>query len=137
MPSYKLFFSHGGDDTYIVREFLTPRIRTSGAEIFVDAGCLEYGDDFRAVILSELSKADELFVLLTPSSVKRPWVIAEIGATLVRDRRVVVLRYGPTEIELQELGILSLLGTKTLLRMEDLDVYVNQLTRRVAGSPDE
>ena len=134
MSQYRLFFSHGGDDTFVVKEFLKPKVESSGAVVFLDAGRLEYGDDFRQTILEELACADELLVLLTPSSIKRPWVIAEIGAALVRGKRIVAVRYGPSEVELQELGILSLLGTKTLLRMEDFDEYVVQLARRVAGN---
>jgi hypothetical protein len=136
MPSYRLFFSHGGDDTFIVREFLRPKVESSGATVFLDAGRLAYGDDFRETILRELSLADEILVLLTPSSIRRPWVFAEIGAMLVRGKRVVAVRYGPSEVELQELGVLPLLGTKTLLRMEDLDEYVLQLTQRVSKNGD-
>jgi hypothetical protein len=133
MAPYRIFFSHGSDDTFIVKEFLKPKVESSGASVFLDAGLIEYGDDFREIIFRELSLCDELLVLLTPSSLQRPWVIAEIGATLVCSKRVVAIRYGPTESELQGLGILSLLGTKSLLRMEDFDEYVKQLTRRVAG----
>jgi TIR domain len=132
MAPYRIFFSHGGDDEFIVKEFLRPRVESSGATIFLDAGRIEYGEDFRATIFAELAGCDELLVLLTPSSLKRPWVIAEIGAVLVRGKRVVVIRYGPSEGELQALGILSLLGSISLLRMEDIDRYVEQLTRRVA-----
>jgi TIR domain len=132
MTPYRIFFSHGGDDTFIVKEFLRPKVESSGASVFVDAGRIEYGDDFREVIFKELSRCDELLVLLTPSSLQRPWVIAEIGAILVRGKRVVAIRYGPTESELQNLGVLSPLGTKSLLRMDDFDEYVKQLTRRVA-----
>lgn len=136
MTVYRLFFSHGGDDTFIVKEFLKPKVEGSGAVVFLDAGRLEYGDDFRATIFDELVRTDELLVLLTPSSLRRPWVIAEIGAILLRGKRVVAVRYGPSETELQELGILSLLGTKTLLRMDQFDAYVHQLTSRVAESHD-
>lgn len=134
MSQYRVFFSHGGDDTFVVKEFLKPKVEASGACVFLDAGRLEYGDDFRQTILEELARADELLVLLTPSSVKRAWVIAEIGGALIREKRIVAVRYGPSELELQELGILSLLGTKKLLRMEDFDEYVVQLARRVAGN---
>ena len=92
---YRLFFSHGGDDTYIVREFLRPKVESSGATVFVDDGCLEFGDDFRDIILRELASADEILVLLTHSSIKRPWVFAEIGAMFVRGKRVVAVRDGP------------------------------------------
>ena len=116
----------------MVSQFLCPKVEAAGAHVFVDAGELEYGDDFRAKIFAELAVAYELLVLLTPSSIRRPWVSAEIGAGLVRDRRIVAIRYGPTESELQDLGILSLLGTRTLLRMDNFDTYVDQLARRVA-----
>jgi hypothetical protein len=132
MAPYRLFFSHGSEDTFIVEKFLKPKVDGSGAHVFLDAGQLKYGDDFRQKIFDELSQADELLVLLTPSSIRRAWVIAEIGATIVRGKRIVAIRYGPTESELQELGVLSLLGTKTLLRIDDFDEYVTQLTRRVA-----
>jgi hypothetical protein len=132
MAPYRIFFSHGGEDTYIVKQFLRPKVEASGATVFLDAGRIEYGEDFRKTIFAELFGCDELLVLLTPSSLKRPWVIAEIGAVLVRDKRVVAIRYGPSEGELQALGILSLLGPISLLRMEDFDKYVEQLTRRVA-----
>jgi hypothetical protein len=39
--------------------------------------------------------------------------------------------YGATEAELHELGVLSLLDTRMLLRLEDLDDYVTQLNARV------
>jgi hypothetical protein len=136
MPFYRVFFSHGGEDTFIVREFLRPKVESSGATVFLDAGRLAYGDDFRETILQELARSDEILVLLTPSSITRPWVFAEIGAMLVRGKRVVAVRYGPSEAELQELGVLPLLGTKTLLRMEDLDEYVGQLTHRVSHIAD-
>jgi TIR domain len=134
MTQYRLFFSHGGDDTFIVKDFLRPKVERSGATVFLDAGRIDYGDDFRRTIFVELSVCDELLVLLTPSSLKRPWVIAEIGAVLVRGKRVVVIRYGPSEVELQALGILSLLGPISLLRMEDFDEYVEQLNVGIPAS---
>lgn len=137
MKPYKVFISHGGDDTFIVNKYLKPDVEGSGAEVFLDAGKIKYGDDFREKILSELSACDELMVLFTPSSILRPWVIAEVGATIIRDKRIVPIRYGPTELELQELGIMSLLGTTSMLEMDDFDSYVKQLTERVRESSYE
>jgi hypothetical protein len=96
----------------------------------LDAGRVEYGEDFRNTIFVELSRRDELLVLLTPSSLKRPGVIAEIGAVLVQRKRVVAIRYGLSEGELQALGMLSLLDSISLLRMEGFNQYAEQ--RRVA-----
>ncbi len=131
MRPYRLFFSHGGDDTYIVQHFLKPKIESSGAMVFLDAGQIQYGDDFRQTILEELAQCEELLVLFTRSSLRRPWVLAEVGATLIRSKRIVAMTYGPTEAELQELGLFSLLGTKSLLKIEDFDSYINQLQARV------
>lgn len=131
MRAYRLFFSHGGDDTYVVEHFLKPKVESSGAKVFLDAGQIQYGDDFRQMILEELSQCEELLVLFTRSSLRRPWVLAEIGATLIRSKRIVAITYGPTEAELQKLGVFSLLGTKSLLKIEDFDNYINQLYARV------
>jgi hypothetical protein len=131
MTAYRVFFSHGGDDTYVVKEFLKPKVEQSGATVFLDDGAISYGDDFRETILEELTECNELLVLFTKSSLRRPWVMAEIGAALIRNKRIVAIRYGPSENELQELGVLSLLGTTCLLHMEDFDNYISQLTSRV------
>lgn len=128
---YHVFFSHGSEDTYIVNEFLGPKVRTSGAEVFVDEGEVSYGEDFRDIVFSRLSMCDELLVLLTPSSVQRPWVFAELGAAILRGIHVVTIRYGVSEEELRRLGILSILGTKKLLVPPDVDKYVAQLRSRV------
>ena len=136
MKPYRLFFSHGGDDVYVVEHFLKPKVENSGASVFLDAGQIQYGDDFRQAILAELAQCEELLVLFTRSSLRRPWVLAEVGATLIRSKRIVAITYGPTEGELQELGVLSLLGTKNLLKLEDFDSYVNQLHARVKAHND-
>lgn len=128
---YRIFFSHGGDDAYVVQQFLKPKVEGTGATVFMDAGRIEYGDDFRQMILAELARCDELLVLVTRSSLRRPWVLAEVGATLIRQKRLVAITYGPTESELQELGIMSLLGNGSLLPLDEFDRYVQQLAVRV------
>lgn len=137
MKSYRIFFSHGGDDTYVVRQFLKPRIEESGASVFLDNGAIAYGDDFRKQILSELANCDELLVLFTKSSLRRPWVLAEVGAAITRSKRIVAIRYGTSETELQESGVLSILGTNNLLQLDDFDEYVCQLTSRVENGNNE
>jgi len=135
--AYRVFFSHGSEDTFVVKQTLKPLVEGTGAEVFLDAGTIEYGDDFRARLLAALAEFDELLVLLTRSSLKRPWVTAEIGAALIRGKRIIAVRYGPTESELQELGILSLLGTNSLLRIDDFEQYVLQLDGRVKARLNE
>ena len=128
---YRIFLSHSGEDNFIVERVIKPGVVGSGADVFVDIVEIQYGDDFHGRILDELSACDELLVLCTRSALKRPWIFAEVGATLVRGKRVVSVVYGPTNAELQELGILSLLGPNNLLKLDDFDAYVAQLTTRV------
>ena len=124
MRPYRLFFSHGGDDKYIVKKLLVPLAAGSGATVFLDNGEISYGDDFRLRLLEELKRCEELLVLFTRSALIRPWVLAEVGATLIRTKRIVCITYGPTERELQELGILSLIGPTSLLAIDDFDNYL-------------
>ncbi|MBN9517692.1 hypothetical protein J0H58_04095 [bacterium] len=69
---YRVFFSHGSEDAYIAGLFLKPKVESSGAGVFLDSGATQYGEDFRKVILDELTTCDELLVLLTKSSLLRP-----------------------------------------------------------------
>jgi hypothetical protein len=130
---YCVFFSHGSDDTYIAECFLKPTFERSGARIFIDAGLIKYGDPFRKQILDEIHACNELIALLTPTSITRPWILAEIGAALIQRKRIVAITYGPTEEELNRIGVLSLLGDSLLLQLSERNIerYVDQLTGRV------
>ena len=115
----------------MVTELFRPKVGASGAEVFIDDGEIAYGDDFRDIVFQQLRICDELLILLTPSSIQRPWIFAELGAAIHRDVHVVAIRYGLSEDRLRELGILSILGTKRLLILKDFDKYVEQLRTRV------
>ena len=128
---YRVFLSHGSGDTFIVKELLQPKLEASGAVVFVDTEKISYGDRYREIIIEELTKCDELLVLITVSSLRRPWIFAEVGATLVRQKRIVVILYGPSLQTLQKLGILSLINQYKLLQLNDFYDYVDQLTTRV------
>ena len=134
VKDYGVFFSHGSEDKYVVENFLKPKLEETGAYVFLETGEIKYGDDFRARIFDELHSCDEILVFFTKSSLQRPWVFAEVGASVIQKKRIVAIRYGPSEKELQELGVLSLLGNTTVLQLDDLDTYVSQLTLRVKGA---
>jgi hypothetical protein len=63
--------------------------------------------------------------------------MAEIGAMLIQNKRIAAIRYGPGESKLQRLGILSLLGTTNLMRLDNFSTYVEQLKARVVGNDHE
>lgn len=126
---YRIFLSHGHGDNYLTEKLIKPKLIAAGAVVFVDLD-LEGGADFRARVFDELSVADELCVLLTPTSVKRPWIYAELGVAIHRDITVVSLIYG-VEKKLSKKGILSLLGTHLYLQFDELDKYLQQAAARI------
>jgi hypothetical protein len=131
---YRVFLSHSGNDTYLCENFFRPKIEHAGATLFLDSGKILYGDDFRKIIFSELAGCHELLILLTPASLSRPWIFAEMGASLALGKRVCAMRYGTTEAELHEKGILSILGTSNIPAIDHFDLYIQQLGNRVKGS---
>jgi TIR domain len=135
MSRYGVFISHGSGDTFIVQESLVPRVKQSGANVFIDDGNIDFGVNFRDRIISELQASNELLVFLTMASIQRPWVMAEIGAAIMRKIHVVAVTYGPSESELQRLGIISLLGHIKPVPLEHAPIedYIKQLTQRVAN----
>ncbi len=135
--SYQVFLSHGAGDKYIVEQLLAPKLEKAGVDVFVDRIEIKYGDDFRETIFDELNRSDELLMLLTPTSILRPWVFAELGAAITKEIRVVALVYGVLETELQSMGILSILGTNHFLVIDDFDQYLEQLEERINGGGND
>ncbi len=134
MAAYRVFLSHGSQDLRLVRKYVLPAIVAAGAEAFLDDECIDYGDDFRRRLLRELRRCEEAVVVLTASSMSRPWVCAEIGGTLLRRRRVVPMTYGVSEAVLAGAGVLSLIGSNHMLKIrpESLARFSEQLRMRVA-----
>ena len=49
------------------------------------------GDEFVEAIINGINDSSEVFVLMTPESVDRPWVQREIGMALGSRKRLVVI----------------------------------------------
>jgi hypothetical protein len=129
--AYRVFISYGSADGVLVNELLVPKLKEAGATVFLDFN-VEHGDDFHDQIFTELARCHELCVLLTPTSVLRPWVFAEIGAATLRKLWIVALVYGVSETKLQSKGITSLLGTHRPVTLDHMPRYVLELKRRIA-----
>jgi hypothetical protein len=134
-PAYRVFVSHGGADNFIIKH-VAPEIEATGATVFIDKGEIKYGDDFRERIFRELLACNELLILLTPTSVQRPWIFAELGVAISRGIRVVTVVYGVPEIDLQSKGILSLIGTNHYVELNSIEAYYEELRARVSENSD-
>jgi len=129
---YRVFISYGTGDGFLVRELVAKRLIDAGAEVFMDSLKVEFGDKLPDEIFAELMNCDELCLLLTPTSLLRPWVFAELGAAILRDIRIVPITYGLTEADLSTKGVISLLGPRRYLVLDELDSYVKQVKARIA-----
>ena len=126
-----VFISHSGPDTWVAKQ-LAREIAARGAIPFLDEAQVHAGADFEEDILSYLERADELVVLLTPWALDRPYVWAEIGAAWGRRIPIVALLLGLTPSELQSRpGVPVLLKKRDLIQLNEVDIYLQQLSARV------
>ena len=87
---WTVFISHSGTDTWVAQQ-IAREIEACGAVPFLDEANIAVGDDFEDRILDALEESKELVVLLTPWSLSRPYVWAELGAAWVR--RIPIIGY--------------------------------------------
>jgi hypothetical protein len=127
-----VFISHAGTDTWVAKR-ISEHIEACGAKTFLDEAHVAVGEDFEDRILHALDQADELLVLLTPWSLKRPYVWAEIGAAWGKRTPIVGVLYGLTPEELTtQAGVPILIKRRNLIDINQLDVYLSQLQERIS-----
>jgi hypothetical protein len=129
---WTIFVSHAGPDTWVARQ-IAGHIEAVGAKPFLDEAHIAIGEDFEEEILAALDTCRELLVLLTPWSLQRPYVWAEIGAAWVRRIPVLGVPYGLTPESLSARAAIPLLLKKrNLVDINDLDRYFRELKVRIA-----
>lgn len=134
---YQVFISHSSEDTWVARQ-LSQIIQGFGASTFLDEADIEYGDDFEDRILEAARNSQEMLVLLTPWALKRPYIWLEIGAVWGLGKRIVGVLHGLSANELvSQDGTPALLKRIDLVRLNDVDAYLNQLKLRVTSEVAE
>lgn len=107
-------------------------IEECGAETFLDVNDITTGDDFKAILRSELAQADELVALFTPFSRRRVWLWTEIAIAWSTDKRIVAVFYGMTLADLTQVGGSGVLEDRHVRALNDFDIYLAELRGRVA-----
>lgn len=126
-----IFVSHSSVDTWVARQ-IAREIEARGAECFLDEAAIEIGADFEEAIRAALERADELVVLLTPWSLERPYVWAELGAAWLRGIPIVGILHGLLPSELQSRPSLPLfLKRRDMPNLNEIDTYLRQVGSRV------
>ena len=104
-------------------------VTSAGGKIFLSAKTLEPGDDFADVIRNALRASRELWMLVTPESLRSEWVMTEWGAAWALGTRIVpiLLRCSPAQLP-------DRLKRLQCLDLHDIDRYVAQ--RFTGPSPE-
>ena len=134
--AYEVFVSHAGEDTWVA-ERVADAITGAGGAPYL---CLVDGDvtaDFEEQMFARLRSCDELVVLLTPRSVDRKYVTAEVAVATSRGIPMGVLCYGVDPDALRRDATTPLfLVRKTLVKLNDIDRYLGGLRLRAAAAAE-
>jgi hypothetical protein len=131
LSKWLVFISHAGKDTWVAKQ-IAEKIESCGARTFLDEAHIDVGEDFEERILQALDNANELLVLLTPWSLNRPYVWAEIGAAWGKRTTIIGVLHGLTPEELYaQVGIPLLIKRRNLIDINHLDDYFSQLRERI------
>ena|SRR5271165_349349 len=129
--AYCVFISHGWHDRWIAKQ-LARLISDVGAAPFIDVFEIKKGDRIEAKVQQGVDQADELIALLTPWSVDRNWVWAEIAAAWALRKRYTGVLYGLKMEEIErERGGLAMLAPTNLLAIDEFDDYIGELSERI------
>lgn len=120
---YVVFVSHSSSDSWVANQIAKNLART-GAEPWLDETDLEGGDDILERIRLGIDKCDEAIVLLSPESIKSPWVIFEIGGAYMQHKRVTPILSNVTS---EGMPISGLKG----IDLNKFDQFLLQLTKRI------
>jgi hypothetical protein len=90
--TYDVFLSYASGDS---REALKiyEAVVAAGGRVFLSEKSLKAGDDFAERIRSALHASDELWLLLSPNSLRSEWVISEWGAAWVLRKRIIPILF--------------------------------------------
>lgn len=121
---YLVFISHATKDRWVARK-VAEEIEKAGAQTFLDEKDIEGGDSIPETIRERLEACDELIVLLSASSIARPWVLIEIGAAWGLRKRIVAVidKLSPSEIP-------DPIAPYKAYDLNDLDRYLEEVGAR-------
>ncbi|MBA7469767.1 hypothetical protein ES707_05041 [subsurface metagenome] len=78
----RVFLSYTSDDAALAKR-MAESLEAAGIEVWWDKWCIAAGDSLRQKIDNGIAECSHFLVLLTPQSIKKPWVNQEMDAGLV------------------------------------------------------
>ncbi|MCG7904845.1 MAG: toll/interleukin-1 receptor domain-containing protein [Candidatus Thiodiazotropha weberae] len=124
----KAFLSYTSDDRELAQR-IAESLQANGIETWWDKWCISAGDSLRQKIDEGLAGCTHFLVLLTPQSIRKPWVNQEMDAGLVRKLnnkcRFLPVRYKLPASDLPPL--LSGMLAPEIISDEDITQLINDI----------
>jgi hypothetical protein len=130
VTKHLVFITHSSLDAGIAA-LLAEKVSDCGAEYFLDVDHIAAGDNFNETIRTNLLRAKELVVLMTPWASKSSYIWSEVGAAWVRKIRIVLILQGISLNDLRALpGFPSYLQELHFIDNQNLNKYLSELKGR-------
>jgi TIR domain len=130
-PDYLVFISHSSKDRWIANQMsaiIERKTKRYGVRTFLDEVDLVGGDRIPATIKANLHACEEFVILLSPHSITRQWVLAELGGAWTLDKRIMAITY-----DLAADKIPDIIDHDKSYDLNDFDRYVGELITRRKG----
>lgn len=129
---YQVFVSHATIDKWLAK-IICEKIEAVGASTFRDDRDINGGDDIPEEIRQQIKHSQEFLVLLTPASVKRQWVLLEVGAAWGwRKGFRIVAMLEHVKID----PIPEMIKSKKVFKLNEFDTYLNEVAKRAKSKYD-
>lgn len=127
--TYQVFISHATADKWVATQ-ICEILKTRDVQTFRDDRDINGGEEIPEAIRKAIRQSDEMIVLLTPSSVNRPWVQFEMGAAWGRrdGYRINILLYHTTANDIPQQ-----FNTKKACSLNDFGQVCAEIERRARG----
>lgn len=126
--SYLVFISHSTKDRWIAKqmaELIEAKGRAYRVKTFLDEKDIEGGESIPDSIRKNVQNCNEFIVLLSRNSIDRPWVLIEVGAAWVLEKRIIAITDKVTPEEMPDI-----ITPYKAIDLNNFDDYLEQVLKR-------
>ncbi|HEY7422972.1 MAG TPA: toll/interleukin-1 receptor domain-containing protein [Gemmataceae bacterium] len=126
-----VFISHSHQDNELVHD-LARRLRDAGLQPSVDFTEFPVGADWKKTLREHIRSADAVLLLLTPASLKSPWMMTELGMAEGFERIIV-----PVTAGLKSRDLPAPLQTYQVAPFDQVDGAIRMLSERLTAAAND
>ncbi len=123
----RVFISHSHQDNELVRD-IARRLHDAGFETSVDFAQIASGAEFRRQVRERLSQSSVILILVTPASLRSPWIMTELGMAEALGREVI-----PVTVGLSPQDLPAPLQTYRTVPFDLLDGAIGDLSEKLSA----